>query len=160
MNILFYIFIKIKSDKAIQKYSIVYSGVFMERLTIYRKLLEEIFDLKVSLSEHIQEDKEETEELLKKFNSFIKCCKINEPLLSDSLSKNLQKLDKEFRLITQDALRAVNSNTEKQAERDFAEIMKNAQEKKELLQKIYKNDLLKAVENNLINDMKADFSAK
>lgn len=156
-NFFFYKYIKTKAEKSIQEYTITYSGIFMERLTIYRQLLEEIFDLKISLSEHIEKDKTEPDGLLDKFNSFIKCCKINEPLLSDSLSQNLQKLDKEFRLITHETLRAINPNPEKQKERDFTEILKNANKKNELLQKIYKNNLLKEIEGDLIRDMKTDF---
>jgi len=156
-NILFYKFIKIKTEKSIQEYTIKYSGIFMERLTIYRKLLEEIFDLKLSLSEHIEKDKTDSDELLDRFNSFIKCCKINEPLLSDSLSENLRKLDNEFRLITHETLRTVNSNSLKQKERDLTEIIKNAQSKTELLKKIYRNDLLREIESDLISDMKLDF---
>lgn len=158
-NIAFYKFIKTKSEQSIQKYSIAYSGIFMERLSIYRTLLEKIFDLKISLSEHISKDKTDTEELIKNFNDFIKFSKTNEPLLSDSLSLNLGKLDKEFRMITQKTVKTINYENRKNNEeiRDFTAILKKSQNKNELLKKVYQNDLLKKIENDLIKDMKSDF---
>jgi hypothetical protein len=163
-NIAFYKFIKTKSEQSIHKYSIAYSGIFMERLSIYRTLLEKIFDLKISLSEHISDDKTETEELLKNFNDFIKFSRTNEPLLSDSLSVNLRKLDKEFRMITHQTVTSINANYDDKKDKgdikDFTEILKKAQAKNELLQKVYQNDILKKIENDLIKDMKTDFHIK
>lgn len=158
-NIAFYKFIKTKSEQSIQKYSIAYSGIFMERLSIYRTLLEKMYVLKISLSEHISKDKTETGELLKNFNDFIKFSKINEPLLSDSLSFNLRKLDKEFRMLTEETVKTINYENQKSNEesRDFTELLKKAQNRNELLKRVYQNDLLKKIENDLIKDMRADF---
>jgi hypothetical protein len=156
-NALFYRYIKIKSEQSIQKYSIAYSGIFMERIKVYRALLEKIFDLKLCIQEHIVSDKEDPDELTIKFNSFIRDCKVNEPLLSEKLSQNLNKLDSEFREIAHQTLVSLNKNSFKKGKGDMSEVIEKVREVKRLRDKLHNNKTLSLIESNLVNDMKEDF---
>ena len=100
-NIIFYKSIQSKAELSLQRYSITYSGIFMERLKVYRTLLEEIFNFKSVLLEHINDRKREDTEMIDTLNNFLRSYKINEPLLSDNLLNNVQKLERELRQIYQ-----------------------------------------------------------
>lgn len=159
-NIIFYKSIQSKAELSLQRYSITYSGIFMERLKVYRTLLEEIFNFKSVLLEHINDRKREDTEMIDTLNNFLRSYKINEPLLSDNLLNNVQKLERELRQISRELFYYKGKKLREDEQPEFNEIIKNAEEKKKLFQRIYNNDLLKQIEKDLVKDMKEDFHLK
>src|SRR5574343_541971 len=91
-NLLFYVLIKNKVDKSIEENKIAYSGVFKEKLDIYRELLDKTYSIKKELH-RIQYigNKEELEKLMLDINNYIKFYTINQPFLSEEMLKNLKE---------------------------------------------------------------------
>ena len=155
-NIIFYLIIKKRVDKSITKYSIIYSGIFTERLKIYRILLEKIFDLKLSIEEQINSSRKDVTNITENFNEFMKSSKINAPLLSDKMNKNLEKLKLEFSDLTKE-VKGINRTKTNNEDAHFTLLSKNVIIETELLERM-NNGIMIEVEDNLVSDMKKDFS--
>jgi hypothetical protein len=96
-NIVVYIIVKNKIDKSIQKYNISYSGVFKEKIDIYHKLLQIIYDLKSDIkSYHYTGDNHLENKILKDFELFLSFSLINQPYLSEKMLSNLATIREEL----------------------------------------------------------------
>jgi hypothetical protein len=99
-NLIFYLFIKNKVDKSIEENKIAYSGVFKEKIDIYRELLDKTYSIKKELY-RIQYvgTKEDLEKLMTDINDYIKFYTINQPFLSDQMLNNFKIIRQEFQNI-------------------------------------------------------------
>ncbi len=99
-NLIFYLFIKNKVDKSIEENKIAYSGVFKEKIDIYRELLDKTYSIKKELY-RIQYvgTKEDLEKLMTVINDYIKFYTINQPFLSDEMLNNFKIIRLEFQNI-------------------------------------------------------------
>ena len=96
-NVIFYLWIKGKVDKSIEKNKIAYSGIFKEKVNIYRELLDKTYGIKKELNRfQYVGTKEEGTELMKKINNYIQFYSINQPFLSDEMLLDLNKIRSEF----------------------------------------------------------------
>ncbi|MFG6686409.1 hypothetical protein ACGK9U_07500 [Mariniflexile sp. HNIBRBA6329] len=96
-NVIFYLWIKGKVDKSIEKNKIAYSGIFKEKVNIYRELLEKTYGIKKELNRfQYVGTKEEGNKLMQKINAYIQFYSINQPFLSDEMLSDLNKMRAEF----------------------------------------------------------------
>jgi hypothetical protein len=71
-NVVFYLLIKGRIDKSIEKNKIAYSGIFKEKVNIYRELLEKTYEIKKDLNRFQYVGiKEEGTDLMHKINDYI-----------------------------------------------------------------------------------------
>jgi len=93
----FYWRVKSKIDKSIEAHKVSYAGVFKERIEIYKKLLEEIFEIEDTLSLRMNTmSRDDVNSITEKINAFIRFCWINQPFLSVSLFDKIENLRKEY----------------------------------------------------------------
>ncbi len=96
-NFVFYLIIKNRIDKSIERYKIAYAGVFKEKIDIYKEILRQIFDLKNLINNFNHFGKQEDgKEVMKAFNELIRYYKINQPYISDSIVGNIKEMIKEL----------------------------------------------------------------
>lgn len=96
-NVIFYRSIKAKIDKSIEKHKIAYSGIFKEKIDIYKKLLEMLYDLKSCISRYQYEGTtDESRKIMDDINSFIRFYEINRPFLSENIIINFKKIRSEL----------------------------------------------------------------
>ncbi|ALM19823.1 hypothetical protein AAT17_00390 [Nonlabens sp. MIC269] len=96
-NVIFYLWIKGRVDKSIEKNKIAYSGIFKEKVNIYRELLEKTYGIKKELNKfQYVGTKEEGTEIIQKINDYIQFYSINQPFLSDQMLAELNKIRAEF----------------------------------------------------------------
>ena len=96
-NVIFYLWIKGRIDKSIEKNKIVYSGIFKEKINIYRELLEKTYRIKKELNQfQYVGTKEEGTEIMQKINNYIQFYSINQLFLSDEMLSDLDKIRTEF----------------------------------------------------------------
>lgn len=93
-NLIFYIIVKNRIDKSIEKYKIAYLGVFKEKTEVYKSILQKSYDLRNSVY-HYQFDKDPDklkEEIHKEFNDFIRFYSINRTFISSSILQYLKDI--------------------------------------------------------------------
>lgn len=96
-NIIFYILVKGRIDKSIEKHKISYSGVFKEKIEVNRQLLKKVFELKQKIQQYqYSGQKELGSEIFMEFNSFINFYNMNQPFLNVTMLDGLRKLTKEL----------------------------------------------------------------
>jgi hypothetical protein len=99
-NLLFYICIKKKVDNSIEKHKIAFSGIFKERVDIYKEILRQIFDIKQSMHQYqYAGTSDKGEKIMLNINQFINFYLINQPFLSDKMISELKKVREEFQSV-------------------------------------------------------------
>ena len=154
-NVVFYLIIKGKVDKSIESYKISYSGVFKEKIDIYKEILTQAYDLKIKIRQFQYFGKAEFGEQIKvDFNKFIRFYIINKPFLSETIIDNLKRLVSELQECFEDFYK---QNTLQ----DKAGLPSDV--RRELLQKFFdsgnkfkKDNPFEELENNIIKEMKQD----
>ena len=102
-NILFYLFIKGKVDNSIEKHKIAFSGIFKERIDIYKEILRQVYELKKSIQQYQYFGTPEKGEIIMlDINNFIQFYLINQPFLSDKMLTELKSLREEYQAIFDD----------------------------------------------------------
>ena len=96
-NLVFYLWIKGRVDKSLEKNKIAYGGIFKEKVNIYRELLERTYGLKKELNRfQYVGAKEDGTAIMEKINEYIQFYSINQPFLSDEMLTDLNTLRAEF----------------------------------------------------------------
>lgn len=144
-NYIFYRFIKSDVDKKIHQNNIAFSGVFQEKIEVYRELLGTIYDIKVQLyiygKSKTQENAKTTVLLLLDFRRFFI---VNQPFLSDSMLMDLNKLRETFSLLYKMQCENLADNEEKV---DL-----------ELVLEEFSTETLEKIEKKLVAEMKEELN--
>ncbi|KAB1157110.1 dual specificity protein phosphatase family protein [Flavobacterium luteum] len=92
-NIIFYFWI----SKSIERSKIAYSGLFKEKVDIYRNLLDKTYAIKKELFrfQYIGNE-EDAQKIMLKINEYIEFYTTNQPFLSDEMISDLDKIRGEF----------------------------------------------------------------
>ncbi|WP_396173022.1 hypothetical protein [Flavobacterium sp.] len=143
-NLIFYLFIKNKVDKSIEENKIAYSGVFREKIDIYRELLNKTYSIKKELY-RIQYvgTIEDLNKLMYDINDYIKFYTINQPFLSDKMLTNFIIIRDEFQNIFDEFYKHFSNN------KDLEEFFKASSKLKE-------NNPFDKIEQQIISEMKTD----
>ena len=154
-NFLFYRYVKRDVDRSIEEYKIVHSGVFKEKLDIYKELLGKILNLEHLSKEYYKYRKEnDVKKFNKKMTAFIKYYSINKPFLSKSMLETIEEIQKErqnifFTLYYANLLenkRGISNETKEKAYLDSAKAGNKLKEGK----------LFSELETKIIDEMRAD----
>jgi hypothetical protein len=96
-NLLVYLIVKKRIDKSIEKHKISFTGVFQEKITIYKELLKKIYTIKGIIQQFQYSGKEESgNQCFLEINNFINYYLANQPFLSETMIENLKKIRIEF----------------------------------------------------------------
>ena len=147
LNIIFYLLIKHQVEKSLEKQKIAYSGVFAEKIKIYRELLKMTYEAKSTISSfqyHV--DEEQGKEIMKVLNDYNKYFRINEPFLSQSMINSFKKLHKEFQEIFEPMYLYNIANP---SEEKMAEFFKATN-------KLRTNEIFIELESNIVSQMRSD----
>jgi hypothetical protein len=99
-NLIFYKWIKKGVDESIEESKIAYSGVFREKIEIYRDILDKSYSLKLKIHRyHVSGDQTKTEEIFVAVEEFINFYLKNQPFLSKEMVKKLKKINTEFQSV-------------------------------------------------------------
>src|SRR5688572_17026840 len=99
-NVIFYLLIKRRIDNSIERFRNSYSGVFKEKIDIYKSLLIELHDLTLKINQYQYLDNEEfNTEIKSGFNKLIKIYLTNRPFISLEIISLFQKITKEIQSI-------------------------------------------------------------
>jgi hypothetical protein len=145
-NFVFYLWIKGRIDKSIEQNKIAYSGVFKEKVNIYRELLEKTYGIKKDLNRfQYVGTKEEGTDIMQKINEYIQFYSINQPFLSDEMLSDLNKIRSEFQeVFDKFYMHIANSNSD------------NLTEFFEAGNKLKKDNPFKEIEERIIAEMRKD----
>jgi hypothetical protein len=154
-NIIFYLIVKKRIDKSIEKHKISYSGIFKEKISIYKELLTKIYSIKKNINQfHYAGTDELGKQCFSEINDFINFYLANQPFLSDKILENLKNIRIEFQeafdafyMYHKDPTKGLN----KSVETDF--IYKQFLEAGN---KLKKDDPFKDLESFLITEIRQD----
>ena len=98
LNILFYLFIKNRVEKSLERDRITFSGLFLEKINIYRKLLELAVTAKRSIVKFQHDTSSDQNQLVQKsLNQFSDYARTNEPFMSKEIIKQLERLHADYK---------------------------------------------------------------
>lgn len=154
-NIVFYIIVKKRIDKSIEKYKISYSGIYKEKIEIHKELLKQLYGLKNKVQSYQYHGRKEIgEELFHDFNNFINYYIIHQPFIKKKILDGLKDFTKELRECFEDIYSHNSLN-------EFNEI--DPEIRANLLKKFFvalgkfrKNEPFEQIENLIISEMKSD----
>jgi len=99
-NIIFYLWIKKRVDRSIEQYKITYSGIFKEKIDIYREILDKSYRIKLLIHRyHLTGDEKMGAEFIQEIEIFINYYLKNQPFLSENMLDKLKKIRAEFQFI-------------------------------------------------------------
>jgi hypothetical protein len=162
LNIGFFLIIKKRVDQRIEKLKISYSGIFKERIDIYRELLSRIYDLKLRVQQFHYNGTNENiigkieigrgaltlSNLQDEFSGLISFQLKNQPFISDHINLSVKTMIKELQQCLDSFCMA------KAAEgREGVEFLKDSIKS---MNKFKTNTPFKAIEDSIIEEMKTD----
>lgn len=149
-NLIFYLWIKGRVDKSIERQKTAYSGVFKEKIDIYRELLRKTYSIKKELNRfRYVGTKEEGSEIMQNINDYIQFYNINQPFLSDSMLSDLKVLRSEFQDIFENFYMHISNKDPE----DLTDFFKAGN-------KLRSNKPFEEIENRLIKEMRDDLRIK
>lgn len=145
-NVIFYLLIKRRIDNSIERSKIAYSGIFKEKVEIYRVLLKKTYEIKKDLNRfQFVGNKEDGMEIMEKINDYIGFYTMNQPFLSDDMLSEFKKLKTEFQEIFEKLyMHITNDNYD------------GLKEFHESTNKLRQNSPFQDIENKIISEMKQD----
>ena len=154
-NILFYVIIKGRIDRSIEKYKISYSGIYKEKIEIHKTILKYIFGLKLKIQRYqYTGDEDLSEELFNDFNDFVNHYSVNQPFLRTEILTSLKIITKELQSCFEDfyehnslsKMEGIEPGIKKEGARKF---FKSGN-------KFKKDEPFKQIEELIIQEMKLD----
>ena len=145
-NIIFYLWV----SKSIERNKIAYSGLFKEKVDIYRNLLDKTFKIKKELNRFQYLGKaEDRHEIMLKINEYIEFYTINQPFLSDNMIMDLNKIRGEFQEIFEKFYKHIAGKNSENLEEFF-----------EASEKLKSNKPFDEIERKIIAEMRKDLKVK
>ena len=141
-NVIFYFFIKKRVDSSIEQYKITYSGVFKEKIDIYRELLRKTYSVKYKISNYQYNTvEEEAKKIRDSINEYIEFYLINQPFLSEAMLKDLNEMRTEFQKVYEGLSQGYSNQNE---------VWENA------IKRLRDNKSFKKIEESILNEMRKD----
>lgn len=145
-NIIFYLWI----SKSIERNKIAYSGLFKEKVDIYRNLLQKTYAIKKELNRfQYVGNSEEGQEIMLKIDEYIEFYTINQPFLSDDMIKDLNKIRGEFQEVFEKFYKHITDKTPTKLEEFF-----------EASEKLKTNKPFDEIERKIIAEMRKDLKVE
>lgn len=154
LNIIFYLLIKKSVDNSLEKYKISYSGVFKEKIDIYKNLLQEVHDLKLKVNQYqLVENDEFRTEVQTSFNKLIRLYSVNRPFLSDKLIELFKASTTELQSIYESFVMGRIKNYGNMPD---AEVQRREKQYWDAVNKLREGKVLGNIEENIINEMRRE----
>ena len=145
-NVIFYLLIKGRIEKSIERNKIAYSGIFTEKIKIYKELLEKTYSIKRELNRfQYVGTKEEGREIMQSINNYIQFYLVNQPFLSEKMISDLNEIRKEF----QEVFDAFYKHIASDHSGDLKEFF-------EAGNKLKLDEPFKLIEERIIDEMRSD----
>lgn len=103
-NIVFYLFIQKKANESIEKYKVVFSGIYKEKIDVYRNILQKIYAMKYIVIKFCLSGQGEENEIKLEIHSFINYFTVNQMFFSNSLLKKLTEYTNNIQEVFKDCL--------------------------------------------------------
>jgi len=154
-NLVFYLWIKARVDNSIEKQKISFGEIFKEKLTIYKEILKQVFEIKLSIQQYQYSGiQEKGVEIMLNINKFINYYLINQPFLSDKMLIELNKIREEFQSVFDNFFMhhsvSLESGIDPQIRTDLLKKFFEAGNK------LKTNHPFKVLEETIINEMRND----
>lgn len=154
-NVIFYKLIKNKVDRSIEQYKITYSGIFKEKIDIYREILERSYKIKLLIHRYYYSGNQlQGAEFIPEIENFINFYHKNQPFLSDNMLDKLKKIRSEFQFVFERSYEHHSvsnvSGIDPQIRNDILQKYINAGNK------IKMNNPFEDLESTIISEMRAD----
>src|SRR5690606_33554733 len=107
-NAAYFAFVKNKIEKQIESYKIAYSGIFKEKVDIYKELLRTMDELKdriVTYGHTGREDFQEFNQLKQEINNFIRLYQYGSMFYPKKIVKTCTQIRDEFQLVFESSAR-------------------------------------------------------
>jgi hypothetical protein len=96
-NIIFYMIVKNRIDKSIERHKISYAGIYKEKIEIHKEILRKLFQLKSKIQRYQYSGEQNLgEELFLNFNEFINYYTVSQPFLKQEILNGLNTITKEL----------------------------------------------------------------
>jgi len=153
-NIIFYVIVKNRIDKSIERHKISYAGIFKEKIEIHKELLGQLFQLKLKIQQYqYSGNKKISEELYLDINKFILYYTINQPFLRQEIFDCLKEIRKELQSCFLDFDKYYYLKAEGTDPQIRMETLKKFYESDG---KLKKNEPFQRIEELIISEMKKD----
>ncbi|RYZ89658.1 MAG: hypothetical protein EOP04_06245 [Proteobacteria bacterium] len=152
-NIIFYLWLKSRVDNALERQKIAYSGVFKERLDLYKEILKRIYDLKRQLVQYKNNgDPQAAQTFMLDTNDFIRFYIVNRLFLSDRVYSDLIALREAIQSVFDDLYmhhsvsreQGIDIETQKKLQKLFIDARN----------KLVTDDPFKAIEESIVLEVK------
>lgn len=152
-NIIFYMIIKGRIDKSIERHKISYAGIYKEKIEIHKEILKQLFGLKFIIQSYQYSGKQLTENFYDDVNKFINYYQANQPFLRQNIINRLNEITEELKECFNDFY----------MHHSLSKPYIDLELKKDKLEKFFesgnkfkKDGLFNQIERLLINEMKID----
>jgi hypothetical protein len=153
-NVIFYLLIKRRIDSSIERYKIAYSGVFKEKIDIYKDLLIEMHDLTLKLNQlQYFDSKDFTDEIKQSFNRLIKLYLTNRPFLSNEIILMFKQITKDLQSIYESL---TLGNLSRLGKVPIEQVQKYEKAYWDAVNTLRSNKSLKEIEENIIKEMRKE----
>lgn len=158
LNLIFYISIKKTVDNSIEKFKITYSGILKEKIDIYKKLLAEVYDIKLKINQFQYFETDEFKgEIQTDFNRLIRIYSVNRPFLSQTLIDLFQNNTKELQGIFENILLGRIKNY---GNMPAEEVAKREKTYWAAVTRLRENEVLGKIEDRIISEMRKDLNTE
>lgn len=153
VNAFYFHFYKKDEELKMEQYKTAYSGVFKEKLTIYKELITAMDDLRelvVSYGHSRQASLEESRPIMIEFNKFVRLNKIGSIFYDKEMSSKVKLISNEIREVLDLSIKAHFFKANDFDNEKFEEYL-------DKLTKLTNGDTYINLQDELINDIKNDF---
>lgn len=154
LNYLFYLWLKKRVDNSIEKYKISYSGVFKEKIDIYKSLIAKVYEVKMKLNQfQLTDDTETKDNLRSEFNDLIKTYLISRPFLSEHLVSLFRNLTQELQSVYETFVLENLKNYGKLSEEEY---QKRQNKYWSAVNKLRTGEVLNEIESEIVTEIRKD----
>ncbi len=154
-NIIFYLAIKVRLENILELQKIAYSGIFAQKIEIYKNLLSKLYSIKKQIGSYQYFGTDDNARLImEEINSFIQYYLINQPFISLTMLNELNAMRTEFQDTFDKFYIFHKVGTSKDSD---------GEERKQLLDEYFcagnkfkTNEPFKTLENTIIAEMRKD----
>ncbi|WP_207425685.1 hypothetical protein [Pedobacter sp. SYSU D00535] len=146
-NFLFYTWVKKRVDSNIEKFKITYSGVFKEKIDVYKSLLGQLHDLKLKVNQYQYHPEQSFQRaIMEDFNAVVRSYSVNKPFFSDAIHSLFKEFTVELRSVFEAFATAERAPRSVEADKGYWDAVN----------KLRKGEIFVAIEDKLVAEIRAD----
>lgn len=153
VNAFYFHFYKKDAELKLEQYKTVYSGVFKEKLIIYKELIiamDDLRDLAVGFGHSGNFSHEETRKVMLEFNKFIRLNKVGSIFYGEVMTSKVRSISDEIKVVLDLSMKANFFKANEFKNHEFEQYL-------DKLTILTSGDTYLNLQKELINDIKKDF---